>query len=453
MEITEGGFIREGYNAELDKLRDMCREGMDFIARFQSEEIRRTGINSLKVGYNQIFGYYIEITNVHQTKIPANYIRKQTLKNAERYITPELKDYETQVLHARERSQKMEHDIFIQARKEAEKYILRLQNISSGLARLDCLLSLAQTANDNNYCAPIIDDSLVIKITEGRHPVLEKIMDDKFIPNDINLNNENQRVIILTGPNMAGKSTYIRQVALTVLMAQMGGFVPAKEAIIGAVDRIFTRVGASDELTRGMSTFMVEMNETANILNNATQRSLIILDEIGRGTSTFDGVSIAWSVTEYIHDRLGSRTLFATHYHELTELSLILPAVKNYHIAVKEWGDKIIFTRKIIGGGTDKSYGIHVARLAGLPKDTVKRARQILNQLEKQGFDVQGKPLLDGGAHKLKAGDLNQLALFSSLPHPVSEALKDLDVNSLTPLQALAKLAEIKKMLDKEVTD
>ncbi|MBI5779328.1 MAG: DNA mismatch repair protein MutS [Planctomycetes bacterium] len=451
LEITEGGFIREDYNAELDKLRGMCKEGMDFIARFQAEEIKRTGINSLKVGYNQVFGYYIEITNVHQTKIPDNYIRKQTLKNCERYITPELKDYETQVLHARERSQKMEYEIFIQVRQDAEQYITQLQNIASGIAQLDCLLSLATVASENNYCAPTIDDSLVIKITEGRHPVLEKILDEKFIPNDILLDNEQQRIIILTGPNMAGKSTYIRQVALIVLMAQMGGFVPAREAIIGVVDRIFTRVGASDELTRGASTFMVEMNETANILNNATTRSLIILDEIGRGTSTFDGVSIAWAVTEYIHDRLGSRTLFATHYHELTELALILPAIKNYHIAVKEWGDKIIFTRQIIIGGTDKSYGIHVARLAGLPKETIKRSRQILGQLEKQGFDVQGKPLLDGGAHKLKPADLNQLALFSALPHPVAEALKDLDVNSLTPIQALEKLAEIKKLLDKEI--
>ena len=450
LDLTEGGIIREGYNAELDKLRGMCQEGMDFIARFQSEEIKRTGINSLKVGYNQVFGYYIEITNVHQTKIPANYIRKQTLKNCERYITPELKDYETQVLHARERSQKMEYEIFIQVRKDAEQYITQLQNIASGIAQLDCLLSLATVASENNYCAPTVNDSLIIKIIEGRHPVLEKVLEEKFIPNDILLDNEQQRIIILTGPNMAGKSTYIRQVALIVLMAQMGGFVPAKEATIGVVDRIFTRVGASDELTRGASTFMVEMNETANILNNATTRSLIILDEIGRGTSTFDGVSIAWSVTEYIHDRLGSRTLFATHYHELTELALILPAIKNYHIAVKEWGDKIIFTRQIITGGTDKSYGIHVARLAGLPKETIKRSRQILEQLEKQGFDLQGKPLLDGGAHKLKPADLNQLALFSALPHPVSEALKDLDVNSLTPLQALEKLAEIKKLLDKE---
>ncbi|MEW6026660.1 MAG: DNA mismatch repair protein MutS [Planctomycetota bacterium] len=450
LEITEGGFIRDGYNPELDKLRSMCREGMDFIARFQAEEIKRTGINSLKVGYNQVFGYYIEITNVHQTKIPANYTRKQTLKNAERYITPELKDYETQVLHARERSQKMEYEIFLKVRQGAEKYIVQLQNIASAIAQLDCLLSLAQVAAENNYCAPVVDDSLVIKIIEGRHPVLERILEEKFIPNDILLDNEQQRIIILTGPNMAGKSTYIRQVALIVLMAQMGGFVPAREAVIGVVDRIFTRVGASDELTRGASTFMVEMNETANILNNATTRSLIILDEIGRGTSTFDGVSIAWAVTEYIHDRLGSRTLFATHYHELTELSLILPAVKNYHIAVREWGEKIIFTRKIVSGGTDKSYGIHVARLAGLPQDTVKRARQILNQLEKQGFDLQGKPLLDGGAHKLKANELNQLALFSTLPHPVAEALKGLDVNALTPLQALEKLAEIKKLLDKE---
>ncbi|MDI6788040.1 MAG: DNA mismatch repair protein MutS, partial [Planctomycetota bacterium] len=409
LDLTEGGIIKDGYNSELDHLRNICKEGMNFITHFQAEEIKRTGINSLKVGYNQVFGYYIEVTNVHQSKIPLNYIRKQTLKNAERYITPELKDYETQVLHAKERSQKLEYEIFSQVRKEAAIWTIQLQNIAGAIATLDCLLSLAQVASENNYCAPIVDDSLLIKITEGRHPVLEKVLDEKFIPNDICLDkgggDEDQRIIILTGPNMSGKSTYIRQVALIVLMAQMGSFVPAKEATIGVVDRIFTRVGASDELTRGSSTFMVEMNETANILNNATNRSLIILDEVGRGTSTFDGVSIAWAVTEYLHDHSGSRTLFATHYHELTELALVLPGVRNYHISVREWGDKIIFTRKIIPGGTDKSYGIQVARLAGLPQETLKRARQILNQLEKQVFDIQGKPLLDGGAHKLMGPD------------------------------------------------
>ncbi|MFH1230845.1 MAG: DNA mismatch repair protein MutS, partial [Planctomycetota bacterium] len=337
LDLSEGDFIKEGYDNELDRLRNLCSEGMDFIARFQSEEIKRTGINSLKVGYNQVFGYYIEITNVHKSKIPPNYIRKQTLKNAERYITPELKDYETQVLHAKERSQKLEYEIFCQVRKEAENYIVALQNIASAIATLDCILSFARAAQENNYCAPLVNDSLTIKIIDGRHPVLERVLEEKFIPNDIYLGSvrdspaasgeppakdgEEQRIIILTGPNMAGKSTYIRQIALIVLMAQMGSFVPAKEAIIGIVDRIFTRVGAFDELTRGSSTFMVEMNETANILNNATKRSLIILDEVGRGTSTFDGVSIAWAVTEYIHDNLGSRTLFATHYHELTELA------------------------------------------------------------------------------------------------------------------------------------
>ncbi|MFH0888420.1 MAG: DNA mismatch repair protein MutS [Planctomycetota bacterium] len=467
LDLSEGGFIKEGYNNELDRLRNLCSEGMDFIARFQSEEIKRTGINSLKVGYNQIFGYYIEVTNVHTSKIPPNYIRKQTLKNAERYITPELKDYETQVLHAKERSHELEYEIFCQVRKEAENYIVALQNIASAIATLDCILSFAQVAQENNYCAPLVNDSLTIRIIDGRHPVLERVLEEKFIPNDIYLGSvkdchaasgeppakgeEGQRIIILTGPNMAGKSTYIRQIALIVLMAQMGSFVPAKEATIGIVDRIFTRIGAFDELTRGSSTFMVEMNETANILNNATKRSLIILDEVGRGTSTFDGVSIAWAVTEYIHDNLGSRTLFATHYHELTELALILPAVKNYCIAVKEWGDKVIFTRKIVAGGTDKSYGIHVARLAGLPEEAIKRARQILAQFEKQAFDAQGKPLLDGGIHKLKTPDLNQLPLFNTLPHPVSEALKGVDINNLTPIQALEKLSEIKKLLSETV--
>ena len=392
IEITEGGIIKEGYNEELDKLRSLASAGKDWINRFQSEEIKRTGINSLKVGYNQVFGYYIEITNVHSHKIPANYTRKQTLKNAERYITPELKDYETQVLNATERSRKMEHEIFLGIRKSLESYISRLQQIAQAIGLLDVLVTLAQVAQENNYCQPEVNDSYAIKITDGRHPVLEKVATDKFVPNDTALDNQDNRVLIITGPNMAGKSTYIRQVALICLMAQMGGYVPAKQAVIGTVDRIFTRIGSGDELIRGASTFMVEMNETANILNNATERSLIILDEVGRGTSTFDGLAISWAVTEYIHDYLSSRTLFATHYHELTDLSQTLPGIKNYHIEAKEWGDKIIFLHKILVGGTDKSYGIQVSRLAGLPAKVIDRAREVLVELEKRDVDKPVSP-------------------------------------------------------------
>ncbi|MEK7449682.1 MAG: hypothetical protein AAB019_09385 [Planctomycetota bacterium] len=321
------------------------------------------------------------------------------------------------------------------------------------------LCALAQVAQENNYCRPEVTETMAIKIMEGRHPVLEQFTDssallttsEKFVSNDVFIDGEENRVLIITGPNMAGKSTYIRQVALIILMAQMGSFVPAKEATIGVVDRIFTRVGASDELTRGASTFMVEMNETANILNNATPRSLIILDEIGRGTSTFDGLSIAWAVTEYIYDRLASRTLFATHYHELTELSLLLPGVKNYHIAVKEWGEKIIFVRKIIAGGTDKSYGIHVARLAGIPKEVVERAKVILNNLEEQTLDEKNQPrFAPPRTGQITAVDPFQLNLFAQLPHPITKALKEINVNGLTPIQALEKLQELKELLEKE---
>ncbi|MFH1226868.1 MAG: DNA mismatch repair protein MutS [Planctomycetota bacterium] len=388
IEITEGGIIKEGFNQDLDKIRNLASEGKEWIAKFQADEIKRTGINSLKVGYNLVFGYYIEITNVHSHKIPPNYTRKQTLKNAERYITPELKDYETQVLNATERSRKIEYEIFVGIRRSLEKHIGRLQETARSIGLLDTLLSLAQVAVEGNYCAPVINNDLIIKITDGRHPVIERFVPDKFVPNDTLLDGRNNKILIITGPNMAGKSTYIRQVALIVLMAQMGGFVPARNAVIGVVDRIFTRIGSGDEIVQGASTFMVEMNETANILNNATGRSLIILDEVGRGTSTFDGLSISWAVTEYIHDRLMSRTLFATHYHELTDLSLTLPGVKNYHIEVKEWGEKIIFIRKILEGGTDKSYGIQVSRLAGLPKGVIDRAKEVLNDLEKRDLNT-----------------------------------------------------------------
>ncbi|MBI4835378.1 MAG: DNA mismatch repair protein MutS [Planctomycetes bacterium] len=450
--ITEGRIIKTGFDAELDKIRSTSREGKQWIARFQSDEIKRTGISSLKVGFNNIFGYYIEITNPHKDKIPADYIRKQTLKNAERYITPQLKDYETQVLHADERANKMEYELFKAIRDKVSKYITALQKVASAIAELDVLLSFAQIAQENNYCKPTLTDETGIKIIEGRHPVIEKVAQVKFIPNDTLLDNEKNRILLITGPNMAGKSTYIRQVALIALMAQMGSFVPAREAEIGIVDRIFTRVGASDELAKGASTFMVEMNETSHILNNATKQSLIILDEVGRGTSTFDGVSIAWAITEYIHDHLGSRTLFATHYHELTELALLLPAVKNYHVEVKEWktknGEEIVFLHKIAAGGTDKSYGIQVARLAGLPKSVVERARLILTNLEAQTLNEKDQPRFAPiDAKKITPTDPFQLALFQSKPSPVIKMIKELDLDNLTPLEALAKLQELKDKL------
>ncbi|MDI6760662.1 MAG: DNA mismatch repair protein MutS, partial [Candidatus Brocadiaceae bacterium] len=393
--LKEGGLIREGYHAELDELRNIGRNGKSWLANFQAEEIRRTGISSLKVGYNKVFGYYIEVTNTHKERIPQGYVRRQTLKNAERYITPELKEYESRVLTAEERAKGLEYELFEEMRKKVASHTARLQEVADAVAELDVLVSLAQVAVENNYTRPEITEDCKLYITEGRHPVLEKTLGrGKFVPNSIDIDGEVNRVMVITGPNMAGKSTYIRQVALLVLMAQMGSFIPAREARMGVVDRIFTRVGASDELSRGQSTFMVEMQESANILNNATGRSLIILDEVGRGTSTFDGLSIAWALTEYIYKHLGARTLFATHYHELTELALLFPGIKNYNVAVREWGEEVVFLRKIVEGGTDKSYGIHVARLAGVPKEVVTRAKEILEELEANSLDAYQRPKL-----------------------------------------------------------
>ena len=443
--LREGGIIREGYNAELDELRSIRRDGRQWIARFQAQEIERTGIPSLKVGFNQVFGYYIEVTQTHSAKIPPNYIRKQTLKNAERYITPELKEYESKVLHADERAKTLEYELFLAVRDEAAKHTLEVQQCAEAVAVIDVLYSLAQVAAENNYIRPKVTDEKASDIRDGRHPVLEKTLEDeKFVPNDFAMDGEEHVVSVITGPNMAGKSTYIRQVALLVLMAQMGSFIPAGRASVGVADRIFTRVGASDEISRGQSTFMVEMNETANILNNATPKSLIILDEVGRGTSTFDGVSIAWAVTEYIYNHLKARTLFATHYHELAELALMLPGVRNYNVAVKEWKDDVIFLRKIVDGSTDKSYGIHVARLAGLPGTVIERAKTILCNLEAETLDSDGRPRF-AKVQKPGPGEM-QLALFATRPHPVLDALKGVDVARITPLEALNKLYELKAM-------
>jgi DNA mismatch repair protein MutS len=445
--LREGGLIRDGYSEELDELRSIQRDGRSWIARFQAAEIERTGISTLKVGYNNVFGYYIEVTHTHGEKVPAEYIRKQTLKNAERYITPELKEYETKVLTARERSYDLEYDLFVRTREQVAQYAARMQETAQLLAELDVLASLAEVAADYRYVRPQIDEGHELNIQDGRHPVIERTLTEPFVPNDTALDGEGTQMMIITGPNMAGKSTYIRQVALITLMAQIGSFVPAASARIGLVDRIFTRVGASDEISRGQSTFMVEMVETANILNNATDRSLIILDEVGRGTSTFDGVSIAWAVAEYIVQHVKCRTLFATHYHELTELASLYKEIRNHNIAVREWQDEIIFLRKIVEGGTDKSYGIHVARLAGVPREVVERAKTILSNLENAALDDQDKPrlALKPGRRRRKADGL-QLMLFSSESDLIAETLRRLDTSTLTPIEALNKLEELKKL-------
>ena len=447
--IRDGRIIQEGYDHDLDELRNISRNGKNWIANFQAKEVERTGISSLKAGYNRVFGYYIEITNVHKDSIPETYIRKQTLKNAERYITPELKEYETKVLTADERAKDLEYEIFQQIREEVSTHTKRIQDIADVIAHLDCLSTLTNIAVENGYSRPEITDESCLRIIDGRHPVLEKtLIGEKFIPNDIEMDGINKQIMVITGPNMAGKSTYIRQVALLVLMAQIGSFIPAKEATIGVVDRIFTRVGAMDELAKGQSTFMVEMNEAANILNNATKRSLIILDEVGRGTSTFDGVSIAWALTEYIYEHLKARTLFATHYHELTELALLFPGIKNYNIAVREWEDEIIFLRKIIEGGADKSYGIHVARLAGMPKDVIQRAKVILANLEAETLDINGKPKFASTNKDKEEVKPRQLTLFNPPEDLVIEEIKNLDTSQITPIDALNKLHKLKEKLE-----
>jgi DNA mismatch repair protein MutS len=393
--LKEGGIFREGYDSTLDELRSASKSGKDWIAALQQREIERTGVKSLKVRFNSVFGYFIEISNSNLAAVPADYTRKQTTVGGERFITPELKEVESKILGADERSRALEYELFLVLRESLMEYLPQLQEIARSVGILDVVASLAETARLFGYSRPTVTEDLRIYIRDGRHPVLDQnVTEEKFVPNDCSLDGIENRLLLITGPNMAGKSTFLRQVALIVLMAQVGSFVPAAAAEIGLVDRIYTRVGASDDLSRGQSTFMVEMNETANIVNNATERSLVILDEIGRGTSTFDGLSIAWSVAEYLHDVLRSRTLFATHYHEMTELAVICKGVKNYNVAVREWNDQIIFLRKIQAGAADKSYGIQVARLAGLPDDVIERAKEILANLEASELNAQGKPRL-----------------------------------------------------------
>jgi len=390
--VKEGGMIRDGFDTHLDELRLAMRGGKDWIAKLQQDEITRTGIPSLKVRFNSVFGYYIEVTKANLDKIPPTYIRKQTIANGERFVTPELKEMEGKILGAEERSTKLEYEIFQRIREQVLEQMPKLQQTGVALSQLDVLSSFAQSARLHQYCRPEVLDEGVLHIADGRHPVLDlNINEERFVPNDTQLDITVQQLALITGPNMAGKSTYIRQVALLALLAHTGSFIPAASARIDLIDRIFTRIGASDDLSRGQSTFMVEMSETANILNNATRKSLIILDEIGRGTSTFDGLSLAWSIVEYLHNGVGAKTLFATHYHELTELAGRLPRVKNYNVAVREWNDQIVFLRKIVEGGTDKSYGIQVARLAGVPKPVLDRAKVILSNLEESELTPEGK--------------------------------------------------------------
>jgi DNA mismatch repair protein MutS len=407
----EGGVIREGFNAELDELRGIARCGKEWIARFQSQEISRTGIGSLKVGFNQVFGYYIEITHAHAAKIPSDYQRKQTLKNAERYITPELKEYEEKVLSAQDKIHEREYQLFLELRDQVAAQTTRLMQTAQVLATLDVLAGLAELAVSRQYCRPTLCDEPILEIDEGRHPVLDQTLPPgTFVPNDVDLGPEQGCFWLITGPNMSGKSTFIRQIALIALLSHIGSFVPAARAQIGIVDRIFTRVGASDELSRGQSTFMVEMTEAANILNNASARSLVILDELGRGTSTYDGVSLAWAITEYLHNAVGCRALFATHYHELAQLAETLPGLRNHNVLVQEDRGSVVFLHKIAAGSADKSYGIHVAQLAGVPGEVLERAKDVLAELEGRHVETKGR-----APHRRRATKQEQGGLFEGM--------------------------------------
>lgn len=441
--IRDGGIIKEKYNAEVDSLRQISTTGKDIISEMELREKKRTGISSLKVGYNKIFGYYIEITKANLDMVPEDYIRKQTLVGCERYITPELKDYENRVLGSEERLKELEYEVFQEVLLKLREDADLLLKTADGLAAVDFLAGLAVIAKRYNYTRPEVLDEPVIEIVDGRHPVLERITSgEKFIPNSTVFDPGDAILHILTGPNMAGKSTYMRQVALIVLMTQVGSFVPASAARIGVADRIFTRIGASDFLTKGQSTFMVEMIEASNIMNNATSRSLIVLDEVGRGTSTFDGISIAWAIAEHIINVIKARTLFATHYNELTELALILEKVRNYNVSVKEWGDEIIFMRKIEEGPADKSYGIQVARLAGIPQEIIARAKEVLNNLENEELTESGTPKL--ASRKTKRPKA-QLDLFASSNDSVITDIMDLDTDNMSPEEALSRLRELQK--------
>lgn len=467
--IRDGGFIRDGYNVQLDEFRDIARNGKAYLAKIQKKLIEDSGISSLKLGYNKVFGYYIEVTNTHKDKIPDYFIRKQTLSNAERYITPDLKEIEEKILSAEERMIKLEMELFKELTEFIAGFTEKIQDNARAVAVLDVIQSFAEISFRHNYVKPKVNESDVLQIEKGRHPVVERSMPlgEPFIPNDISLNNSNEQIMIITGPNMAGKSIILRQTGLIVLMAQIGCFVPAQRAEIGLVDKIFTRVGASDNLAAGESTFLVEMNEAANILNNATPRSLILLDEVGRGTSTFDGLSIAWAIAEYLHNQpaIAAKTLFATHYHELNELESLYERVVNYNVKVEEHEGKVIFLRKLVRGGTDHSFGIQVASMAGLPAVVIERAREILRNLESHSLDItNSNGTLEAGA-KAKANSRNavkkvekqevipQLSLFQATLDPdierLVQKLQAVDINRITPIESMLLLAELKRLASK----
>lgn len=466
--IREGGIIRDGYDPELDELKTLLRDGRGWISRMERDERKRTGIKSLKVGYNNVFGYYIEVTKANLSAVPDEYIRKQTLTNAERFITPELKEMESKVLSAQERSSSLEEELFLKIRTEAAGRAREIQEKAAALGELDVFVTLAVVAAESEFSRPKLNATGEISIRDCRHPILDRAMRGGFVPNDVHFDGKENRFLILTGPNMAGKSTYMRQIALAVIMAQMGSFVPASFASISPVDRIFTRVGAYDDLSAGQSTFMIEMTELAKILSSATSQSLILLDEIGRGTSTFDGLSIAWSITEYIHNRVRGKAIFATHYHQLTQLAGVLSGVKNYNMAVKEEGDSVVFLRTVVPGATDRSYGIHVAKLAGVPEEVVSRAKEILREIEREAVI---EPLGNGPKSRKKGPNYTQLIFFDDPRARAEEGndeesfmaegpttvfdencnllneIKDLDLNALTPIDALNMLCEYQKRL------
>lgn len=453
-QIKDGGFIKEGYDKSLDQYRELATGGKQWIAQYQQRICEETGIPSLKVGFNKVFGYYLEVTHLHRDKIPAEFIRKQTLKNAERFITPELKEYEEKVLSADSKANELELRLFDDLRQLVRAQTSRLKSNAEIIANIDAVAGLAQLAVEQSYCRPEMVQESVSEIVDGRHPVLDIIEPlGAFVPNGSSLGQESGFLHLITGPNMAGKSTYIRQVALITLLAQIGSFVPAKQAKLGVVDKIFARVGASDELSRGQSTFMVEMTETARILNTATSKSLVILDEIGRGTSTYDGVSLAWAIVEFLHDQIGCRTLFATHYHELTALEKDFAGVANYNVAIREWDEKIVFLHKIVPGSADKSYGIHVAKIAGVPSWVNQRAEQILQKLENSG-DVEANQeaikSIDPVANASDAGGRIQLTMFGAAHHPLVDKIKALDANQMTPIKALQTLHQWQSELVEE---
>ena len=448
--LREGGLIKAGFDEDLDALMLISKEGKGWIARLEAEERQATGIHSLKVGFNKVFGYYIEVSKTHVKSVPTHYVRKQTLVNGERYITEDLKAHESKVLGAEEKRAQLEYELFCAVREKVAQDNRRIGTMAEFVALVDVLVALGEVADQQGHTKPVIHEEGSLFLKQSRHPVVEQLMtSERFVPNTIAMDNTSRQVLIITGPNMAGKSTVLRQVALMVLMAQMGSFVPAEEASIGVVDRVFTRVGASDNLAQGQSTFMVEMQETANILNSATEKSLVVLDEIGRGTSTFDGLSIAWAIAEFLHDwkERGIKTLFATHYHELTDLAATKPRVKNYNVAVKEWNDEIIFLRRLVEGGTNRSYGIQVGRLAGIPANVLDRAKEILKNIEAGEFDGVGVPYLGRSKRKSDRATDVQLALFGTSHDPVVNRLRGLDVDTMTPLEALNQLHELKGLL------